>query len=147
MPIDVGLRALKKQSCTATLPFIALWSNSKLYPDQHFESSVPSWDYGWLSWSPYKAAKRVHLQKKSLLHESCLCPTDPTDTTPNLHSTLNISRGHPVIRKHKHLGQACTGPLSRRDEVTPLAAHYKKNAEKPETLSRKKNQKTTPIYL
>lgn len=63
-----------------------------------------------------------------------MSPADPTDRTPNLHSTLRVSRAHPVIREHKHLGQACTGPLSRRGEVTPLAAYYKGNAEKPETL-------------
>lgn len=70
-----------------------------------------------------------------------MSPVDPTDTTPNLHSTINISRGHPVIGEHKHLGQACTGPLSRRGEVTPIAAHYRENEEKPETLRRKNKLK------
>lgn len=92
---------------------------------------------GWAG--PYIMQQRVDLPKKSLPPKSCLSPADPTDTTPDLHSTLNISRGHSVIREDKHPAQACTGPLSRKGKVTPLAAHYKGNEEKPETLRDKKN--------
>lgn len=101
------------------------------------------WDYGWLSWSLYNAARQFIFQRASPAS-----PVNPTDTTPVelglsckmiLMMIMMLFSSQIIIPQllEEHLGQAS----SRRGEVTPWQGECRE-ARNPQE-GKKKNQLTS----